>query len=234
MAKIGRFLLLSGLIILAPLMPANAQGDDVATIEDAVLTMRAGDNIWRDNGQGEVSVIISIPMQMAFVYRDGRLIGASTVSTGRPGKSTPTGEFRVLEKRVFHRSNIYSNAPMPYMQRLTWTGIAMHAGHLPGYPASHGCIRFPTSFAKQLFAITRTGALVEVTNQRIDLPSTLRFRAPPPAPAPLPPILTVSADALNGERYNAVTLKTAMAAAPGETVYGPARPVIQKLPNQRD
>lgn len=231
MARMGRWLLIAGLIGMAPMLPAQAQDDDVAVIQKAVLTMQAGDNIWRDSGQGEVSVLISLPMQVAFVYRDGRLIGASTVSTGRPGKSTPAGAFNVLEKQVFHRSNLYSNAPMPYMQRLTWTGIALHAGKLPGYPASHGCIRLPLAFAKQLYQITRKGALVLVVNRRIDLPSAERIPVVPPEKK-LPPLLIVSDDAITGEQFNMVTSKTAMAAAPGETVYGPARPIVQKVPRQ--
>src|SRR3546814_10651322 len=72
---------------------------------------------------------------------DLRLVGMASVSTGMKGHRTPTGEFPVLQKRQWHRSNLYSNAPMPFMQRLTWDGIALHAGHNPGYPASHGCIR---------------------------------------------------------------------------------------------
>ena len=232
MARLGRWMLMAGLLGLAPILPAQAQGDDVAVIENAVLTMRAGDNIWRDTGDGEVSIIVSIPMQMAFVYRDGRLIGASTVSTGRPGKDTPTGSFRVLEKAVFHRSNIYSNAPMPYMQRLTWTGIAMHAGYLPGYPASHGCVRMPTAFARQLFAITAKGAVVEIVDRRIDLPSAERMPVAPPAQL-IPPVLIVSDDSLSGERYNVVTVKASVAVGPGETVYAPSRPVVQPVTNRR-
>lgn len=233
MAKFGRLMLMAGLLGMAPILPVQAQGDDVAMIENAVLTMRAGDHIWRDTGEGEVSIIVSIPMQMAFVYRDGRLIGASTVSTGRPGKDTPTGSFRVLEKAVFHRSNIYSNAPMPYMQRLTWTGIALHAGHLPGYPASHGCIRLPNAFAKQLFAITAKGAVVEVVNRRIDLPSAEAMPIAPPENRMQPPILIVSDDSLSDGRYNVVTAKALVAAGPGETVYAPSRPVVQPVSERR-
>src|SRR3546814_9593425 len=80
---------------------------------------------------------------MAHVYDGDRLVGMASVSTGMKGHRTPTGEFPVLQKRQWHRSNLYSNAPMPFMQRLTWDGIALHAGHNPGYPARHGCIRLP-------------------------------------------------------------------------------------------
>jgi lipoprotein-anchoring transpeptidase ErfK/SrfK len=98
---------------------------------------------------GPVLAIISLPVQRCSVYRNGVLIGVSTVSTGKAGHRTPTGVFTVLQKHIDHRSNLYNSAPMPYMQRLTWTGIAMHAGNLPGFPASHGCVRMPLTFAKR-------------------------------------------------------------------------------------
>src|SRR3546814_12301464 len=82
---------------------------------------------------------------------NGVLIGISTISSGTAGHETPTGIFTILQKKVDHKSNLYDDAPMPYMQRLTWSGIAMHAGNLPGYPASHGCIRLPLDFAERLY-----------------------------------------------------------------------------------
>ena len=104
--------------------------------------------------EGGVLIVVSKPSQQMFVFKDGHEWGASPVSTGKKGHATPAGVFPILQKKVHHRSNLYSNAPMPYMQRLTWSGIALHAGHLPGYPASHGCIRMPRDFAKELYAIT--------------------------------------------------------------------------------
>ena len=85
-------------------------------------------------------MVVSVTEQRAYVYRNGILIAATTVSTGRPGHVTPTGVFTVLQKQKEHRSTIYDGAPMPYMERLTWGGVALHAGGLPGYPESHGCI----------------------------------------------------------------------------------------------
>src|SRR3546814_18004653 len=76
---------------------------------------------------------------------------------------TPTGIFTILQKKVDHKSNLYDDAPMPYMQRLTWSGIAMHAGNLPGYPASHGCIRLPLAFAEHLYGVTQLGLTVIIT-----------------------------------------------------------------------
>jgi len=115
-----------------------------------------------------VRILVSLPLQKAWVFDDGKLIDTTPVSTGKRGHSTPAGTFPILQKRVHHRSNIYSNAPMPYMQRLTWTGIALHAGHLPGYPASHGCIRLPRAFAKKLYGLTDFGTKVTITREKPD------------------------------------------------------------------
>ncbi len=101
-----------------------------------------------------ILITISLASQQMHVFRDGVLWRSSPVSTGKRGKETPPGVFAILQKKKFHRSNLYSNAPMPFMQRLTWDGIAIHAGRLPGYPASHGCIRIPNEFANELFKIT--------------------------------------------------------------------------------
>jgi lipoprotein-anchoring transpeptidase ErfK/SrfK len=111
-------------------------------------------------------VLVSIPQQKAYVFEDGELLATSPVSTGKRGHETPAGTFRILQKKVHHRSNKYANAPMPYMQRLTNYGIALHAGKLPGYPASHGCIRLPWGFAKKLYGLTDHSTRVTVTHQR--------------------------------------------------------------------
>ena len=114
---------------------------------------------------GPVLVVVSIDDQMAYVYRNGVEIARSTVSTGRPGKETPTGVFTVLQRKVEHESSIYTGAQMPYMQRLTWSGIAMHAGDLPGYPASAGCVRLPLEFSKLIFGVMHNGATVAITKK---------------------------------------------------------------------
>jgi len=114
---------------------------------------------------GPVLMVVSIDDQMAYVYRNGVQIARSTVSTGRPGKETPTGVFTVLQRKVEHESSIYKGAQMPYMQRLTWTGIAMHAGQLPGYPASAGCIRLPYEFSQKLYSVMHNGATVAITKK---------------------------------------------------------------------
>jgi hypothetical protein len=113
-----------------------------------------------------VRILVSLPQQKAWVFDDGKLVDTSPVSTGKRGFATPAGTFPILQKKVHHRSNKYSNAPMPYMQRLTWSGVALHAGHVPGYPASHGCIRFPRKFAKRLYGLTDFGTKVTITRHR--------------------------------------------------------------------
>ena len=135
-------------------------------LDGAIEELKAGSYLWapRIAPQGPVTVIVSLATQRAYAYRNGVPIGVSTVSTGAPGHETPTGIFVILQKAVVHKSNKYSDAPMPFMQRLTWDGIAMHAGKLPGYPASHGCIRLPAAFAKLLFGITRLGLTVVITD----------------------------------------------------------------------
>ncbi|MGF6310104.1 lipoprotein-anchoring transpeptidase ErfK/SrfK [Bradyrhizobium sp. i1.8.4] len=113
--------------------------------------------------QGPLIISVSIDQQRVSVYDANGLYAQSPVSTGMKGHSTPMGVFSVIQKQKYHQSNIYSGAPMPYMQRITWSGIAMHAGVLPGYPASHGCIRMPLSFAVRMYNWTRMGARVFVT-----------------------------------------------------------------------
>jgi lipoprotein-anchoring transpeptidase ErfK/SrfK len=112
-------------------------------------------------------LVVSLRNQKIDVYRGTEHVTTSKVSTGMPGYETRTGVFSILEKRRHHHSNIYSNAPMPWMQRLTWSGTALHAGVLPGYPASHGCIRLPFSFAPKLFKITEDGINVVVANDKV-------------------------------------------------------------------
>jgi lipoprotein-anchoring transpeptidase ErfK/SrfK len=135
-------------------------------------TLKPGEYWWNPqlSPSGPVVVLVSIPQQTMHVYRNGILIGRSTVSTGSKGHSTPGGVFSILEKKQTHRSKKYDNAPMPYMQRLTWTGIAMHSGALPGYPASHGCVRLPYDFSQLLFKATEKGGAVVVGDGKTPTP----------------------------------------------------------------
>ncbi|PBN42883.1 L,D-transpeptidase [Sphingobium sp. D43FB] len=140
---------------------ASDEGSIAATVEK----LEPGQYLWAPEAapKGPVIVVVSLAKQRAYVYRNGVLIGISTASTGTTGHETPTGIFTILQKKVDHKSNLYNDAPMPYMQRLTWSGIAMHAGNLPGYPASHGCIRLPLAFAERLYAVTQIGLTVIIT-----------------------------------------------------------------------
>jgi lipoprotein-anchoring transpeptidase ErfK/SrfK len=113
--------------------------------------------------QGPLIIAISIEKQVLKVYDANGAFAETPISTGMRGHSTPMGVFSVIQKHKYHHSNIYSGAPMPYMQRITWSGVAMHAGVLPGYPASHGCIRMPMNFAVKMWGWTRMGARVLIT-----------------------------------------------------------------------
>jgi hypothetical protein len=157
-------------VLIAGLALSAHAGEFTKGREIAPLTpdLKAGDYVWKPQASpaGPVVIIVSIPEQALFVYRNGVRIGRSTVSTGAKGHPTPTGVFTIQQKKEDHESSIYKGAKMPYMQRLTWDGIAMHAGRLPGYPASHGCVRLPMDFARKLFEITIEGTTVIVTDQK--------------------------------------------------------------------
>ena len=242
-ARILAFALLFGIAA-----PAAAQVlESVESFNGA--TLKPGQYVWFDEASptpasygsatatyGPITMVISIPQQLLYLYRGGNLIAVSTVSTGKPGKDTPTGEFTILQKNKHHRSNIYSNAPMPFMQRLTWDGIALHAGQLPGYPASHGCIRLPMAFARQLFALTDLGVQVSVIDEDVYDPRYNPFSAPQ---------LMADTRGLGGESFNVVTMGSSSGTRPPPPlvpvkddgkrqpvswVTGPAAEVVQPLP----
>jgi len=151
-------------IVATPVWAATA----AVSLEDAAATLTPNAFVWQDNGEGgPVRIVVSLPDQRAYVYRGQSLVAVSTVSSGKDGKETPVGTFPVLQKETMHKSNLYESAPMPFMQRLTWDGVALHAGNNPGFPASHGCIRLPAAFAKKLFSVTRVGTTVEVVDSSI-------------------------------------------------------------------
>jgi lipoprotein-anchoring transpeptidase ErfK/SrfK len=117
--------------------------------------------------KGPVQIIISIDQQKLHVYSDGAEIAETLIATGVPAHPTPVGVFSVIEKSILHHSNIYSGAPMPYMQRITWSGVALHEGGNLGHPASHGCIRMPHDFATRLFVLTKLGARVIIARPEL-------------------------------------------------------------------
>jgi hypothetical protein len=127
--------------------------------------LKPGEWIWGGDSKamGPMAVLVSLTEQRAYVYRNGVLVAVSTVSTGKPGHETPTGVFTILQKDKDHHSSKYNNAAMPYQERLTWDGVALHAGGLPGYPESHGCVHLPSQFAQTLFDSTNMGMVVVIT-----------------------------------------------------------------------
>jgi len=137
-----------------------------AEVSPETVTLKPGEYVWEPERapEGPLLIVASITEQVAYVYRNGICIARSSVSTGRPGHRTPTGVFTILEKEVHHTSSIYKGAEMPYMERVTWGGIALHAGDLPGYPDSHGCVRLPLEFSKLLFGVTMKGATVIIAD----------------------------------------------------------------------
>lgn len=189
-----------GLSLCTPVVEA-AKKKAPATMESRVS--KPGSYVWQPerSASGAVLVVVSLPEQRAHIYRGGKRIGLTTVSTGSEGRDTPPGHFEILQKRVIHHSNLYDDAPMPFMQRLTWDGIALHAGAVPGYPASHGCIRLPRKLAEALYAITDVGTRVIVADENeyaevtypgdaapVDaLTGTYIFPDAPPPPPPAEP-----------------------------------------------
>lgn len=164
----------------------------------APVALKPGQYRWFPEASpaGPVVAVVSLDEQRLYVYRNGVAIGVSTISSGRRGHETPEGTFTILQKAKFHKSDLYDDAPMPYMQRLTWDGVAMHAGSLPGYPASHGCIRLPAAFASKLFDVTRRGETIIVASARTSAAPIARpaFLAPV-APSGSPMAAGVHAEA---------------------------------------
>lgn len=155
---------------------------------DAPETLGAGEFVWvpERSPEGPIEIVVGLAEQRAFVFRGGTLIGASTVSSGKEGHESPIGRFEILQKRRHHRSNRYGDAPMPFMQRLNWYGVAFHGGHVPDRPASHGCIRLPMGFARALYGITDLGTFVFVTEEPLSGPDAALALARANAEAPVP------------------------------------------------
>jgi L,D-transpeptidase catalytic domain len=132
----------------------------------AIDSLQPGQFSWHPEKApvGHLVIVVSLPDQRLYAYRQGVRVAVSTCSTGKAGHRTPTGVFSILQKDKHHRSSTYNDAPMPNMNRLTWAGVALHAGELPGYPASHGCVRLPLEFSEKLFGITEIGTPVIIAN----------------------------------------------------------------------
>jgi len=176
--KSARLIALTALALVAlPTAAVGRQSLDSGSVMAAVERLKPGEYLWAPQlaPSGPMLLVVNRSTQRLVVYRNGVPIGISTVSTGKPGHRTPTGVFTILQKEVEHYSSLYDSAPMPFMERLTWDGVALHGGELPGYAASHGCIRLPRAFAEELYAQTQLGMTVVI----IDTPELPRL-----APAP--------------------------------------------------
>src|SRR5947207_1351675 len=171
---------------------------------------------------GPLFAILSISNQHISVYNSSGLVTRSKVSTGMPGHRTPTGIFTIIGRERYHYSNIYSGAPMPFMQRITWSGVALHLGVVPGYPASHGCIRLPAGFAQKLWGMTKIGERVVVSPHEV---------APAEISHPLLPVPKMQpAPALVADSTPTATLKTSAYAGQGSAAIEVASAKSDALP----
>src|SRR6516225_4649862 len=166
-------LVITGLVTLVTLGPAKSQRPEVEREREAVLVLQTGT---------PVMAVVALAEQRVTIYdAEGKILRAS-VSTGQTGYETPVGIYSVIQKEAEHYSNLYDDASMPFMQRITWSGIALHAGALPGHPASHGCIRMPYEFAERLFDLTKIGLRVVVARndmRNVGISHTLLFTPGP-------------------------------------------------------
>ena len=159
--------------------------------------------------KGPLQIFVSIDQQKLHLYSDGMHVADTAVATGVPSLPTPLGVFSVIQKQVFHRSNIYSNAPMPFMQRITWSGVAMHEGEGIGHRASHGCIRMPHDFAVRLYHLTKLGVPVIVSRQELEpvaFADSHLFVHRDKVPEPTPPVAPVVSNATPAAPADPATL----------------------------
>lgn len=173
MSHLARAVAATSIIALAPLSVASAQGAAQSSPVELISQpekLKPGQWVWVPElaPHGPLLVYVDLTRQLASVYRNGVLMAVTTISSGKPGHDTPTGVFTILQKDANHHSSKYNDAPMPYQERLTWDGVALHAGGLPGYPESHGCVHLPLQFAKLLFGIESLGGTVVIAGDRQD------------------------------------------------------------------
>ncbi|MFL6727291.1 MAG: L,D-transpeptidase family protein [Sphingomicrobium sp.] len=191
MGRFERVLVSAAFFAALPLSSAFAQG----ALKSAALELakhadelKPGQWVWKPEiaPKGPILVYVDLGRQLATVYRNGIRIGVSTISSGRPGFDTPTGVFTILEKNKEHISRKYNDAAMPYQERLTWGGVALHAGGLPGYPESHGCVHLPIEFSRLLFSSMPLGGTVIIAGGHEDPVKR------PPAGVLAPPMAGIS------------------------------------------
>ncbi|WP_118857685.1 L,D-transpeptidase family protein [Sphingomonas mesophila] len=167
MRRLPLFAAIAALACAGPALAAGTKVTSSAALARKAEALKPGEWVWGSSlaPKGPVLVYVDLGRQQAHVYRNGIRIGVSTISSGKPGHETPNGVFTILEKAKVHHSRTYDNAPMPNMQRLTWKGVALHAGNLPGFPASHGCVRLPLAFSEVLFNTTDKGGTVVIAGR---------------------------------------------------------------------
>lgn len=164
---------LAGAVAMAALASPIAAG---AKTKSGLLRLKSqSESTLAAQSTAPLLIVVSIKKQQVRVYDINGEIASSQISSGKPGHDTPMGVFSILEKNVYHVSNIYSGASMPYQERITWSGIALHAGQIPGYRASHGCVRLPYSFARKLYGMTKVGNRVVIS---YDDPEPIAFESP--------------------------------------------------------
>jgi lipoprotein-anchoring transpeptidase ErfK/SrfK len=192
--------------------PAKPSGITTASREKAATAARNKDGTddLAAKARGILSVVISIDKQQLTLYSDGQPVAHSRVSTGQPGHATPTGVFSIIQRDRWHRSNLYGNAPMWFMQRITWSGVAMHQGIVPNYPASHGCIRLPEAFARQMWGTTKMGARVivsygDVTPVAISHAKLFKLKTPEPAEPKIEPKFEAKLEPAQSAQFAATT-----------------------------
>jgi hypothetical protein len=196
MSKLRSLVVTAFLVASMFATPVLAQGAvhseplDLASQQDK---LKPGEWVWAPQlaPDGPVLVYVNLNRQIATVFRNGVRIGVSTVSSGKPGHNTPDGIFTILQKDADHHSTTYDDAPMPYTERLTWQGVALHAGGLPGYPSSHGCVHLPLAFARNLFGIEALGGTVVITggyDDPVRVPLAGLFEPAAAGAHPLPPL----------------------------------------------
>lgn len=219
-AAITAALALTGLPIMAQAQSVRAGA--AVDLAHRAEELRPGQWVWAPeiSPSGPVIIYVDLNRQLVTVYRNGVRIGVSTSSSGRRGYETPAGVFTILQKNARHRSNRYNNAPMPYMMRLTWDGVALHGGAVRDGPVSHGCIRLPLAFARALFAITPVGGTVVVVGD-----------AAAPPEAPTAGVLTPVREGGGFERRAPLPIGQAYSWTPHASSFGPVT-VVMSLRDQ--
>src|SRR6516164_5441512 len=178
--------------------------------------------------KGPLQIVGSIGNQKVMLFSNGVRVAQGPVSTGVPGRPTPTGVFSIIEKDRYHHSNLYSNAPMPYMQRITWSGVALHEGVLPGYPASHGCIRMSHDFAQKLWPITNLGVRVIVAHHELAPVDFAHPKLFAPKLKPSEPAVAAGGGTDGRDVVGTIAIAQATVAEPGSAAIDAAAPAEAK------